>query len=71
MTIEDVIDEYKDRSYSTLSEKKEIMKNYRRDLIAAGMSEEEADEEVDNLDETTWSTEEWKDYYGLDPDDLW
>lgn len=41
MTIEDVKDEYKDRSYSTLSEKKEIMKNYRRDLIAAGMSEEE------------------------------
>ena len=47
MTIEEVFEEYRDLVISSQTQKSRIMKNYKRDLIAAGMSEDEADEEVE------------------------
>lgn len=70
VAIEQVIDEYRESSPSSPEAKKRIMKNYRRDLIAAGMSEEEADEEVDTWDNTTWTNDDWRNHYGLDADDV-
>lgn len=48
MTIEEVFDEYRDISINSQEEKNRIMKKYRKDLIAAGMTEEEADDSVMN-----------------------
>ena len=55
MTIEEVFDEYRDISIDSQEEKNRIMKKYRKDLIAAGMTEEEADDEVEGWSETNWS----------------
>jgi len=69
MTIEEVFEEYRDLVISSQTQKSRIMKNYKRDLIAAGMSEDEADEEVEGWGEVTWSQDDWKDYYGVDTDE--
>lgn len=69
MTIEDVIEKYSDCGCTSPDDKNRIRKNYRRHLIAAGMDEDKADEEVERWGELTWSQDEWKDYYGLDSDD--
>ncbi|MCR5622691.1 MAG: hypothetical protein K6G18_12685 [Treponema sp.] len=69
MTIKQVKDEYREYSPSSSEDKKRLMKNYKKALEDAGMSEEEADEEVDVWGETTWSNDEWRDYYGLEPGD--
>jgi|GEM_PF-1630699 len=67
--IERVKDEYRESSPLSSKAKKRMMKNYRRELSAAGMREEDVDEEVEVWDNTTWSNDEWRDYYGLDSDD--
>ena len=69
MTIEEVFDEYRDISINSQEEKNRIMKKYRKDLIAAGMTEEEADDEVEGWTETNWSQDDWKDWYGVDTDE--
>ncbi len=69
MTIEEVFEEYRDLVISSQTQKSRIMKNYKRDLIAAGMSEDEADEEVEGWGEVNWSQDDWKDYYGVDTDE--
>ena len=68
-SIEQVMDEYRECSPSFSEDKKRMMKNYKKALVEAGMSEEDADEEVDVWSETTWSNDDWRDYYGLDADD--
>ncbi len=69
MTIEDVFEEYSNLGFSSQAEKARIMKDYKKDLIAAGMSEDEADEEVEGWGEVNWSQDDWKDYYGVDTDE--
>ena len=69
MTIEEVFDEYRNIGIDSQEEKNRIMKNYRKDLIAAGMTEEEADDEVEGWSETNWSQDDWKDWYGVDTDE--
>lgn len=53
--IEEVFDEYRNIGIDSQKEKNRIMKNYRKDLIVAGMTEEEADDEVEGWCETNWS----------------
>ena len=69
MTIEDVFEEYSNLGFSSHTEKARIMKDYKKNLIAAGMSEDEADEEVEGWGEVNWSQDDWKDYYGVDTDE--
>ena len=69
MTVEEIFDEYRNIGIDSQEEKNRIMKNYRKDLIAAGMSEEEADDEVEGWCETNWSQDDWKDWYGVDTDE--
>ena len=69
MTVEEIFDEYRNIGIDSQEEKNRIMKNYRKDLIAAGMSEEEADDEVEWWCETNWSQDDWKDWYGVDTEE--
>lgn len=69
MSIEDVMDEYRNIGIGSDSEKARIMKNYKKDLMVAGMYEDEADEEVECWGEVNWSRDDWKDWYGVDTDE--
>ena len=69
MSIEDVREEYSNIGIGSQEEKNRIMKNYKKDLMKAGMSEDEADEEVEGWGEVNWSQDDWKDWYGVDSDE--
>ena len=69
MSIEDVREEYSNIGIGSQEEKNRLMKKYKKDLIAAGMSENEADEEVEGWGEVNWSQDDWKDWYGVDSDE--
>lgn len=69
MSIEDVREEYSNIGIGSQEEKNRLRKKYKKDLIAAGMSEDEADEEVEGWGEVNWSQDDWKDWYGVDSDE--
>ena len=69
MTIEEVFDEYINLEFDSIEDKKRVMANYRKDLLAAGMPEDEVEEELEGWFEVSWTQDDWKEWYGVDTDE--